>query len=544
VLLAVLSVVLAAPAVAIVPGEQCYSVALHMHGSLSEGLGSMEWHTDRAQTTGVVDAIWWTDHDWRVEHWNHTTQYDFENAVIDGLGRVIEPDTDYPYDFRYWELQRVDLENQEVAVVDSMAWEGSKSLRFYADKDLADTIFRNVYYAQTGSRKQNRYSLARRVRLQWAVYPETFRDGDNKFVVEVRLSDHPEGPHMLRYLIGSMTGEGPETTELSYTIGQWNFYEVDITADAIAKFAGAGLDTLRAEDNDMYEVRIGLETKKENRSALVFFDGYRILSDSTLGGPELMAKSRDFADLYEGMYPSVTQFIGTEISRYRAQPHLNGYTPGTATLVDYTGTTFSDSLFYAVDQIHEQGGAVSLNHVWGTDVFGDTTETQQQKEARIYWKKRDLVAARAYTCDLLEVGYRVRQGIDLEGFLSTWDALTGNSIFLTGHGVTDSHGQLFLDGWGPWIPGDPDFSNNFVTWLYATEFSETAFVHAMKAGRAFFGDPFVFDPDGTLDLWSGEGFPMGRIVLTDRASHDVIVEIDGAPSTAQFRLAPGRSAAP
>jgi hypothetical protein len=58
----------------------------------------------------------------------------------------------------------------------------------------------------------------------------------------------------------------------------------------------------------------------------------------------------------------------------------------------------------------------------------------------------------------------------------------------------------------------------------------------MRSGRAFFGDPYVFDPDGTLDLWSGEGFPMGRVVLTDRSSHEVMVEIDGAPTTSTVRF--------
>ncbi|MGQ0721803.1 MAG: FlgD immunoglobulin-like domain containing protein, partial [Candidatus Eiseniibacteriota bacterium] len=57
--------------------------------------------------------------------------------------------------------------------------------------------------------------------------------------------------------------------------------------------------------------------------------------------------------------------------------------------------------------------------------------------------------------------------------------------------------------------------------------------------RAFFGDPYVFDPDGTLDLWTPEGFPMGRVVLTDRSSHQVIVEIDGLPSTSTVRFLQG-----
>ncbi|NNE43907.1 MAG: hypothetical protein HKN12_06845, partial [Gemmatimonadetes bacterium] len=64
-------------------------------------------------------------------------------------------------------------------------------------------------------------------------------------------------------------------------------------------------------------------------------------------------------------------------------------------------------------------------------------------------------------------------------------------------------------------------------------------IRAMKAGRAFFGDPFSYDPDGTMDLCTAEGFPMGRVVVTDRASHDVSVDLTGVPASATVRLLQG-----
>jgi len=127
----------------------------------------------------------------------------------------------------------------------------------------------------------------------------------------------------------------------------------------------------------------------------------------------------------------------------------------------------------------------------------------------------------------------------MPALLDTWDALTGNAVFLTGNGVTDSHGSDLFDGWGSWQPGNVNFENNFVTWFWSDALEETSLIAAMKAGRAFFGDPYLFDPDGTVDLWTPEGFPMGRVVLTDRPAHDVIVEIAGAPATAEVRLLQG-----
>jgi hypothetical protein len=62
------------------PTEQVWSVALHMHASMSEQFGSMEWHSDKAAALGI-DVIWWTDHDWRLSNYRHMKEYDFEATV-------------------------------------------------------------------------------------------------------------------------------------------------------------------------------------------------------------------------------------------------------------------------------------------------------------------------------------------------------------------------------------------------------------------------------------------------------------------------------
>jgi hypothetical protein len=526
------------PAQATQPGETPYSTALHMHGSFSEGLGSMEYHSDRAQQTGVADVIWWTDHDWRIEHWNHTRSYDFENATVDSTFRIVEPDTDYMGDFRFWELADTTTSAWSVSIVTVPVFQGAQSLRMSVAKVVSGNEFVGMELAQTTSRKQNRWCLAARPKLQFSVFPVSV-NSFSRFFVDVQLSDHAGGEtHELRYVMGALAGETPSTIPLAHTNGQWNTYELDLVADLQDLYTTGGDDTLRVEDNDLFEVRIGVATRNTSTTPTVFFDDYRIVPDSTLGLPEMIARNRDFAAMYETMYPPTRQFVGSEISRFRAQPHLNGYTPGTY-VVNYSGKSFADSIYWAVDQIHAQGGAVSLNHVFGTDVSGDSTETPTQRQNRIDFYKRNMIASRVYDCDLFEVGYRLRMGVDLPGFLETWDAILGNGIIVTGNGVTDSHGLDFMDGWGPWQPGVDPFENNFVTWLYAEQLDEAGLIAAMKAGRAYFGDPFVFDPDGTVDLVTEDGFPMGRVILTDKPTHDVIVDIDGMPATATVRLLQG-----
>ena len=127
---------------------------------------------------------------------------------------------------------------------------------------------------------------------------------------------------------------------------------------------------------------------------IVFFDDYRIVPNS-LDGLGVLQVARDLGDLYETMYPSVKHFLGSEISRYRAQPHLNSYTPAPM-LVDYTGTAWSDSIYYAIDHVHAAGGAVSLNHVFGTGGYGNLGETEAEKDGRVFAKKNELLAIDAW----------------------------------------------------------------------------------------------------------------------------------------------------
>ncbi len=136
---------------------------------------------------------------------------------------------------------------------------------------------------------------------------------------------------------------------------------------------------------------------------------------------------------------------------------------------------------------------------------------------------------------MFEIGYRLRGAMNLNQHLELWDALTGNAVFVTGNGVTDSHGRgLYnLDGWGPSELG-LTMLNNFVTWLATEELSEAGFVRAMKSGRAWFGDPYRWQ--GEMDLRTADGFRMGQVVLTDRDAHELVVDVSNVPDNAIVRL--------
>ena len=515
------------------PPEQPYSLALHMHASMSEQSGSIEWHTHKADSIGV-DIIWWTEHDWRLTNFRHMNKYTFEETVWDSVGyRWVEPDDAFGGEERFWEADSTGVSQMITSVVDSLADQGSKSLRMEISGDIGAPRFNVGTLLQNTSELHNKYSLAKKVKISFAVFAAELDPANAKFFAEVELSDHPEGTHFLRYVAGSLDGEGPDVFPLSIQPGAWTTVTLDLTQDAVARFTTGPQDAIRGEDDNFNFLRIGVAAKNGAR-AVVFFDDYKILPDPAMVGDAMLDRARDMGEFYESEVPSVHQLFGTEISKFKAQPHLNGYAPHIH-LVDYGEHVYQDSLYYAIDQIHAQDGAVSLNHVFGPKFEADIPENPQQKAGRLLWIKKNQIRTRAMGIDILEVGYRKRGGMDLADHFDLWDALSGNSIFLTGNGVTDSHGRGMhnLIGWGPSELGLSTI-NNMCTWLLTEEFSEAGFVRAMTGGRAYFGDPYRFD--GTVDIHTTDGFRMGQAVVTDRAEHDVVVEMTGAPAGAQVRV--------
>ena len=67
--------------------------------------------------------------------------------------------------------------------------------------------------------------------------------------------------------------------------------------------------------------------------------------------------------------------------------------------------------------------------------------------------------------------------------------------------------------------------NNLVTWIWARSTEAADLLDGLRRGHAYFGDITSFD--GSLDLTTDSGHTMGTVVVTDRASVDVTVSLDG-----------------
>jgi hypothetical protein len=84
--------------------------------------------------------------------------------------------------------------------------------------------------------------------------------------------------------------------------------------------------------------------------------------------------------------------------------------------------------------------------------------------------------------------------------------------------VSDSHGGVDQR----WASG----TNNLLSWIYARGPGKAELIAGMRAGRVYFGDLTLFR--GLLDLKTADGFRMGQIVVTDRPSFRVDLDVVGA----------------
>ncbi len=494
--------------------ERAWSVQLHLHGSFSEGEGSLDSHSFEAKDVGC-DVLWWSDHDFRLTTYQHVTRFGFEGPT-EPLGRneswaprlkrnvagkkLLELVTSPP--------------DAEPRFVTAPVTEGEHSLLLALQGK--ENAFETQLLALGAERFLVRRSLATGVTLRLAVFPEALGP-DARILVEAQLSEHAprEGlgivPVFVRYLLGE---QGPARREgqvylvpVALELGRWNELALPLSADAVRGFSASP-----GEDNALYRLAFGVQARRGARAA-AYLDDLRI--EQQRAGPEMYARQGALIDEVGQLYPGLGQLQGVEVS-YGSR-HLNVFClepvlPDYDAIADEiagSGTAseaFDERAFRAaviarvVADVHRRGGLVSYNHPFGTTFEENEKPRTNEEQLRI------LVRNRAEGADILEVGYRDRGGATLDDHLWLWDQAALAGLRLVGTGVSDSHGGKD-NRWR----GSP---NNFVSWIYAAVPDKEHFIAGLRAGRVFFGDLERFD--GELDLVTEDGERMGATVQTGK----------------------------
>jgi hypothetical protein len=507
--------------------ERPYSVQMHVHGSFSEGIGSIDSHTAESERAGL-DALWWSDHDWRIEGYRHCSRFSFD-AFSERMDRneawtantAAEAAAQKGVRF----FRRGNLEAESAAIDAAQKFEGVASLRLEARSTR--TTVQDLAYVLYVQRSRFLRPLGTGVTLALALFPELVGPDAHAFV-ELRLSLHPDPavgprlPYRIRYEFSPQGGPRTRAGDLyrvpvAVASGQWNALLLPLTDDVALGFPASD-----ARDNVVHDVYLGVGTRN-GATARANFDA---LAFSELVPPDQRyALQADMLLDERAVTPAVVQIQGTEIS-YIGE-HLNEFSLGTE-LIDYEALFQASGLLNAqgtitnpvamanyvarraVELAHARGGLVSYNHAFGTNTTpGPSTPTKEQVLGK-------LLANDLYGADVLEVGYRQR-GRPLADHLWVWDRLGLAGRFLVGTGVSDSHIGY---------PGEySGKGNTFVSWIWAPSAEAPDLLAGLERGRVFFGDIAHFD--GALDLTSAGASRMGDIVVTSAASAEITLRVDG-----------------
>lgn len=527
--------------------ERAYSVQLHVHGSFSEGVGSIDSHSFEAGELGL-DVIWWSDHDFRIASYRPVTSFGFEDwSEPSDRGESWTPWTGVESVLRKRLIEQSDrgLQDDAAEIAEGAAYEGGRSLRLSASNYAGD--FRAKAFRLEDARDRQKRPLAAGVTLRIAIRPE--RSGaDGRPFVRIGLSEHAprEGlgleRYALHYYLDNETREAVRVGStfripLPYREDEWNRYELPLSDDAVR-----GFPFLHGDDNSLNVLALGVEVRG-GATSTARFDALHI--DQELVGEETFARQRELLGAIGRETPGLHQLQGVEISYLF--PHLNEFSVGTR-LLDYDALVAESGLLRgdpptlevrdlrgfllrrAVEAAHARGGLVSYNHMLGAAQAGEANPNRQTRQ-EVY---EQLLGNGAFGADLLEVGYRDRGGHDLDDHLWVWDQLARAGLFLVGVGVSDSHG-------GPpqrWR----DSANNFVSWIYAASPDPADLIEGLRGGRVFFGDLASFD--GEMDLTASGGARMGEVVPSDREEQELSIRITGLSPGDRVRLmASGRPAA-
>src|SRR5262249_53406413 len=123
-------------------------------------------------------------------------------------------------------------------------------------------------------------------------------------------------------------------------------------------------------------------------------------------------------------------------------------------------------------------------------------------------------------CDLLEVGYNLRQGVDLAHHLSLWNVMSRNAVFLTGNGVSDDH--FGTDWYGT--------RNNWITSAWAASTGTSDLTASLAGGQAWCGSLSEFGAGAGLNLLVDGTCPMGSVSLSSLAQRLLTVAATGIPA--------------
>jgi hypothetical protein len=499
-----------------------FVLAMHLHASASEGVGSVRSQLAQA-AANHFDAAWFSEHDWRRRRLLFRPSYSFtpDEKALGGI----------------WTLPALpvvgsvtgDSGGQFVDTPtspdDPATRKGSLRLRVTGSGSEPATVGHRVSSEGT-SRANYRARIAGRI-ISVDVLPN--RVGvDGWAEVFFRLSNHPgkgdrpTGVCGLLYRLRtdvsarSVSSDGlTGIVDLPVRAGEWQKVSFDLVRDV-----GDVWSDMDPRDNSLNDIR--LQATSRGGSATEVFFGHLQLTEQA--GYDAVGVEHDLVAAYADEVAGVLGLIGSEIS---LGPHLNQY-GGTQNDYDYGDIRSLEAKPSGairpsiVEFIHAQGGLASINHPRSPG--GDADEPGDSLAQAV---ARDLLSIGAGGADIIEVGYGKGGPATLPEKLAVWDALSRNGLFLTGNGASDDHSGMDWAGQ----------ENRFYTGAWAQAVEESALLDALARGQAYVG--YLGSFGGTIDMSLDGDVPMGAVSVSPKTSRTLRIALAGLPDGAAVEVVRG-----
>jgi hypothetical protein len=517
-----------------VDGASAYSMAMHIHSSFSEQSGSMDSQLFQA-AANAVDVLWWTDHDERMDGIDYRRTVHFTSLTAEQGG---------PGQGSAWVWATAEsgplasgsgggIVEYPCSPNDPVA---GGSLQLTA-RSTSTATAKYGYYANSHPAAWNyRDNLTGQSLSIDVLLKPGWSDGYLELLIVTSYHEaaggRPAGNYSLSYRFvppGGNAGRvayGPRgvitiPVKPDTALDPWGTVTINPSSDIAALWPD-----LDYRDFALWELTLSAASTGDLVEG--YFDYLRF--DRAISGEAFLRQQADMGALLAPRYRSVVQQQGLEVSR--DLPHLNWF-GGAVVMPDYgavTSVTYREYLLHqAVPQIHAAGGLVSYNHPYG---YGDPAELPVAQQNALLAKVAGSLLPAAGTpaalgADLLEVGYKLRQGVDLAHHVALWDVMSRNAVFLTGNGTSDDHfGQNWL--------GMP---NNWVTSAWAASTAQPHLLGALAAGRAWCGSLSGFR--GSLDLAVDGSCPMGSVSVSTATSRRLTAAATAIPARGSLQVLQG-----
>jgi hypothetical protein len=501
-------------------GLTSQSMAMHVHSSFSEGVGSMEAQLTQAQLNGI-NVLWWTDHDQRMQQRGYRNVVHFTSLTAekgDGVAWAWQKRTSGSLASSSGGIVAAGSPNDTIKTGSLSVAAKSKNANAATCGFIANTA------AANSNQRGNLYGQVLTIDVLPSVIGLTG-------YLELLLSSsyhparngRPAGQYSVSYRFGGRGTPGTRTAQgiagvvnVPVTPGTWNTVALTPCDDIAALWPDMDGRDFASFDITLRAVSNGLAVKGG-------FDYLRFARQYTSGDVPLQTQG-SISDGYAASFPGVTARQGVEMSTF--SPHVNWF-GGAVSLPDYTGVTaagYSAFMAEQVGRVHEAGGLTSYNHPYGTG--GGALGSAATQNAKMTSMAKQLLGNQALGCDILEVGYKQRGGVDLAHHVGLWDVLSRNAMMLTGNATNDDHtGQNWAG-----------LANNWTTSVWTAGTAEADLLAALSAGRAWACSLRV---PLTLDLLVDGECPMGSASVASVTSRQLQVFATGVPSGGNVNVLQG-----